>query len=228
MHLTDQQLLLFADNELPEARDHIDACPACRARLAELEDALTEVAMLGALAVLPPAQQARERLKAGMAKTQGKGISIAASLLAACLALFAIIYSGHSTDLSTPKNNLTPGETRAVTIQDVCRSTPDDTQTVPVSLKRQVFQEYGIHDTHPNAYEVDYLITPELGGASSIRNLWPQPYSAVWNAHVKDKLEDRLHGLVCTGQIDLVTAQKEISRDWISAYKKYFHTDKPF
>jgi len=75
---------------------------------------------------------------------------------------------------------------------------------------------------------VDYLITPELGGAGSIRNLWPQPYSAVWNAHVKDELEDRLHGLVCSGQVDLATAQREISRDWISAYKKYFHTDKPF
>ena len=93
---------------------------------------------------------------------------------------------------------------------------------------RQVFREYGINDTRPSAYEVDYLITPELGGANSIRNLWPQPYSAVWNAHVKDELEDRLHGLVCTGQVDLATAQQDISRDWISAYKKYFHTDKPF
>ena len=27
--------------------------------------------------------------------------------------------------------------------------------------------------------------------------------------------------------IDLATAQREMAGDWISAYKKYFHTDKP-
>jgi hypothetical protein len=156
-------------------------------------------------------------------------VSIAASLMVACLAAFAVYERGTSRrtgDLSIPKNSLTPGETRNVTIDDVCRGTQED--TVPVSLRRQVFREYGINDMRPNAYEVDYLITPELGGSSSIRNLWPQPYSAVWNAHVKDELEDRLHGLVCAGQVDLATAQREISRDWIGAYKKYFHTDKPF
>ncbi len=74
---------------------------------------------------------------------------------------------------------------------------------------------------------MDYLITPELGGANSIRNLWPEPYSIVWNARVKDELEDRLHDLVCEGKLDLTTAQREISTDWIAAYKKYFHTDRP-
>ena len=83
-------------------------------------------------------------------------------------------------------------------------------------------------DADPKAYEVDYLITPALGGADDIGNLWPQSYSAtIWNARVKDALEDRLHELVCRGDVDLTTAQREISRDWISAYKKYFHTDRP-
>jgi hypothetical protein len=75
---------------------------------------------------------------------------------------------------------------------------------------------------------VDYLITPALGGSEDIRNLWPQSYSAtIWNARVKDALEDRLHDLVCSGDLDLATAQQEISTDWIAAYKKYFHTDRP-
>ena len=75
---------------------------------------------------------------------------------------------------------------------------------------------------------MDYLITPELGGADNIQNLWPEPYSSNgWDAHVKDALEDRLHRMVCEGKIDLVTAQREMAGDWISAYKKYFHTDKP-
>jgi hypothetical protein len=32
---------------------------------------------------------------------------------------------------------------------------------------------------------------------------------------------------VCGGKLDLASAQNEISADWIAAYKKYFHTDRP-
>jgi hypothetical protein len=75
---------------------------------------------------------------------------------------------------------------------------------------------------------VDYLITPALGGADDIHNLWPQSYKAtVWNAEVKDALEDHLRNLVCGGELDLATAQREIATNWIEAYKKYFHTDRP-
>lgn len=77
-------------------------------------------------------------------------------------------------------------------------------------------------------YEIDYLIAPGLGGAEDIQNLWPEPYtSQTWNARVKDALEERLHELVCTGKLDLPTAQRDIATDWIAAYKKYFHTDRP-
>jgi hypothetical protein len=97
-----------------------------------------------------------------------------------------------------------------------------------LELRRRVFALYGMPGADPNAYEVDYLITPALGGADDIGNLWPQSYRAtIWNARVKDALEDRLHDLVCRGDLDLPTAQHEISSDWIGAYKKYFHTDKP-
>jgi hypothetical protein len=44
---------------------------------------------------------------------------------------------------------------------------------------------------------------------------------------VKDALEDRLRELVCSGKVDLASAQRDISSDWIAAYRKYFHTDKP-
>ncbi len=76
-------------------------------------------------------------------------------------------------------------------------------------------------------YALDYLITPALGGADNIQNLWPQPYSSTWNARVKDQLEDHLHELVCQGKVQLATAQNDIASDWIAAYKRYFNTDKP-
>jgi hypothetical protein len=71
-------------------------------------------------------------------------------------------------------------------------------------------------------------ITPALGGSDDIRNLWPHSYSATkWNARVKDELEDCLHALVCEGQLDPSTAQREIAGNWIMAYKKHMHTDQP-
>jgi hypothetical protein len=254
-HLTDRDMILLADGELrpgamscfteTEAREHLEACWSCRSRMAEIQGTISDFVRSyhnDLDAQLPPAAGPRALLRAQLenhAATQGPGwlstghwSFVAASLLVACLVIFAVYERGvarRTGDLSIPKNSLTPGETRNVTLNDVCGGAQEDTlRTVPVSLKQQVFREYGIRDTRPNAYEVDYLITPELGGSEGIRNLWPQPYSAVWNAHVKDELEDRLHGLVCAGQVDLATAQRDISRDWIGAYKKYFHTDKPY
>jgi hypothetical protein len=127
-----------------------------------------------------------------------------------------------------PDLRLTPGATVPVTESQVCGAAAKTVPAVPVSLKRKVFEEYGVTPPKPDAYEVDYLITPELGGATDIRNLWPEPYQdTVWNAHVKDQLEDRLHRMVCRGDLDLATAQHDISTDWIAAYRKYFHADKP-
>jgi len=113
--------------------------------------------------------------------------------------------------------------------EDLCAAGAVETvRVVPATIARQVFAAYGIREPRPRAYELDYLITPALGGSDNIRNFWPQPYgSTVWNAHVKDALEDHLHRLVCQGEIDLATAQQDISRDWVVAYKRYFRTDKP-
>jgi hypothetical protein len=128
-----------------------------------------------------------------------------------------------------PDPSLTPGATLPVSRDDVCGADMTETvRLVPSPVAVRVFAAYGIHEPQPRAYELDYLITPALGGADNIRNLWPQPYRAsAWNAHIKDALEDHLHRLVCAGKIDLATAQQAISRDWIAAYKKYFRTDSP-
>jgi len=73
-----------------------------------------------------------------------------------------------------------------------------------------------------NMSEVDHLISLELGGSNSIKDLWPESFiTEPWNAHVKDKLENKLHEMICSGEIDIKAAQHEIAADWIAAYKKY-------
>jgi anti-sigma factor RsiW len=128
-----------------------------------------------------------------------------------------------------PNRNLTPGAARTVSLGEVCSMAHEEVERdVPASLRHRVFEEYGIANARADDYEIDYLIAPGLGGTEDIHNLWPEPYtSETWNAHVKDALEEHLHQLVCDGKVDMGTAQKDISTDWIAAYRKYFHTDQP-
>jgi len=129
-----------------------------------------------------------------------------------------------------PDRALTPGATRRVTaISDLCSMAHEEVvEEVPTSVRQEVFQRYGIMNPRAGDYEIDYLIAPGLGGVEALSNLWPEPYiSRTWNAHVKDDLEERLHEMVCDGQLDLSVAQRDIATDWIAAYKKYFHTDRP-
>jgi hypothetical protein len=83
-------------------------------------------------------------------------------------------------------------------------------------LRSSVLKEYRIPSADPGDYD---LITPGLGGADDIRNLWPHSYSSTWNARVKDELEYRLRDLVCSGHLELAEAQREIATNWIVAYK---------
>ena len=121
-----------------------------------------------------------------------------------------------------PNPTMTPGEViPGVSLDKVC--TVGYTKTVryvPQSKKDHVYELYGITKV-PHQFEIDHLISLELGGSNSMRNLWPQSYSGIWGARIKDALENRLHDLVCMGKADLRTAQYEISHNWIQAYCKY-------
>ncbi len=95
-------------------------------------------------------------------------------------------------------------------------------RNVPQTIKEQVYSSYGITLRRPGQYEIDHLVSLELGGSNSILNLWPESFiTEPLNAHVKDTLENKLHELVCAGQLPLEQTQKEIAEDWIEAYKKH-------
>jgi hypothetical protein len=124
---------------------------------------------------------------------------------------------------------LTPGDTFDVTAQDLCvPGYAKKVRNVPAEMKREVYHEYGITSHGSGEYEIDHLIPLELGGSNSIKNLWPESYrTSPWNARVKDRLEVKLHSLVCYGQLDLKTAQQAIASNWIEAYEKYVSPNPP-
>ena len=122
-----------------------------------------------------------------------------------------------------PNPKLTPGVADpAATVEKICTSGYTATvRNVPESVKKQVFAEYGIDPTS-DKFEVDHLISLELGGSNDIKNLWPQSYTTQpLNAHRKDVLENKLHDMICSKQITIQEAQKTISTDWVKAYNKY-------
>jgi hypothetical protein len=77
-------------------------------------------------------------------------------------------------------------------------------------------------DTSGADYEEDHLVPLEVGGSpTSVHNLWPEPRLTVWNASRKDRLENRMHQLVCSGQVALAVAQRIFMVNWIAGYHRY-------
>lgn len=260
-HPSDQQLLLYADGELPvhradQIRVHLRACWDCRSRMAEIESTIADFMHVYRQVLdpqVPPIDGPRAQLKARLTElARSADQSQRSPLLSALLvrrlahvcALTLLIVLGAwmlqrrltENQIMAPENadmlpnpSLTPGATTTAAVGSIC-SVSDDEVVAPVSggLQQKVFKEYGIAGAPTANYEVDYLITPGLGGSGDIRNLWPEPrYDTAWNSFVKDQLEEYLHRAVCGGRVSLPVAQHEIANNWIAAYKKYFRTDRP-
>lgn len=241
-HLSDEELLMAADGEIApqrgaELQAHLAGCWRCRARMAELESAAADCVRAYNRLMdpqMPPIAGPRALLLARLADSSRRWWWPRLVLVAAGLGVVALV--GYQWKMTAefepgvaPKRSLTPGATLAVTAGEVCAADfGQNIPAIPEWVQQKVFEAYGIANPRLDAYEVDYLITPELGGATTIRNLWPEPYHApVWNAHVKDDLENRLHRMVCSGELELAMAQRDIAANWIAAYKKYFRSDRP-
>ena len=249
--LTDEGALSARRRSLALA--HVAECPSCARRRGALAAAAGEVgeACRERPIALPPPDVARARLRVAMENrapgTSGRvwaarGLATAAVLLVAAVSWFGgdesgpgpagapapAAAAGGGSGLLLPRPDLTPGSVRPVALEDICGSTLAGGPVVASQVPRQVFAAYGVDYRRAGDYELDFLITPELGGASEASNLWPQPYRSVtWNAYVKDELERHLRRLVCQGAVDLATAQQELAGDWIAAYKRRFNTERP-
>jgi len=227
-HLADEDLVRSLDKESsPAVLAHLNTCPLCRERARLLQNTLEHFVELRASQRLPPADFARSALRASLENEPEtaplwRKLTMAAAGVALVIALLPIVFERSASAGARPRAAITPGEVRPISLEEVCRSRDAKVvvQGIPKEIQNAVFTAYGMK---PDAgrFEVDYLITPDLGGADSVRNMWPQPYSTTWNARVKDKLEQRLHQMVCNGQMDLPTAQRELAADWIGAYRKY-------
>ena len=128
-----------------------------------------------------------------------------------------------------PDKTLTPGATEPnATEQTVCNvGYTKAVRDVPLPERKQVFREYGIAYQNAGQYEVDHLVSLELGGSNDIKNLWPEKYCPVGQhppdcigARDKDVVETTLHREICAGHVTLQQAQQIITTDWYAYYKQ--------
>ena len=130
--------------------------------------------------------------------------------------------SGCQAQNGLPDSACTPGAILATgTKEAICKSGyAKSVRNVPESEKSQVYTEYGITRHAPGQYEVDHLVSLELGGSNEIANLWPELASPKPGFHEKDKVENYLHDQVCSGAISLQQAQSGIATNWLAVYNQ--------
>jgi hypothetical protein len=127
---------------------------------------------------------------------------------------------------ANPDRRCSPGAyysklTKTVICSPTFRTGP--IRNVPVSEKFAVEQEYGIAPGHYGAtLEIDHIVSLELGGSNDIANLYPEEADAHPGYRVKDQLENRLHALVCSGAMTLLSVRERIAANWQVLYGAVF------
>jgi hypothetical protein len=145
-------------------------------------------------------------------------------------------------DVLLPNPDLSPGEARTDDAVAVCSEKAQDYRETSEALKKEVYEEYGVtphqgvcadttrmtkggHGKPPHevveSCEVDHIVSLELGGKDTKKNLFVQPYNppnGVPGAHAKDRLENWLHGQVCHHGLPLPEAQRMLRDDWYQSY----------
>lgn len=132
-----------------------------------------------------------------------------------------------------PDPACTPGAidaavTDANTATTVCRKggytgsvRPPEALTEPV--KRRLLAAYGIPAAQIGDYELDHLIPLSVGGASDVRNLWPERNEFLWYRaggevhNDKDVVEDHLFRALCEGRTTVAAAERAMATNWTTA-----------
>jgi len=208
-HLRDEELLLLMDGEAgtrqAEWSAQVAACERCGERRAQLEQAMANWVASRPPVALPAMEVPLANLRRGLESHSRRWLRYAAAACVMAAVAGGVLWNTHLRAPAgpLPDARLTPGAARALTRAEVCGLAEEDGERqAPVELARRVFRDYRIARPRARAYELDYLISPALGGAEEARNLWPRLYAAgVWNARVKEALEDELRAQACSSAL---------------------------
>jgi hypothetical protein len=128
--------------------------------------------------------------------------------------------------LTRPNAKLTPGAVAISNLTLVCRQ-PKHTRglfshlnpLISPAVSARVFSAYRIPVLQQSRYGLDFLIPLQLGGANVASNIWPMPSSRGFRE--KELLNNRMHVLVCHGDLPLDQAQQAMAADWVKLWVSY-------
>lgn len=112
---------------------------------------------------------------------------------------------------------------RTTNLKSICTTLTGTIRNVPHSMKDKIFIRDNGDLNHRGYYEVDHRIALSSGGSNDISNLTLQSYGGKCNAHDKDKLEVRLHALICNQKIQVSDAQDYLYNHWQDGYKQFIN-----
>ena len=145
-------------------------------------------------------------------------LDCASMRLLTCAVLLCLIQS----PALAGRGSLNPDVTQSTIHQTIC--VPGYTKQVrPAAsftngVKDLMLQRAGLKPAASN-YTLDHIIPLAIGGhPRKMDNLQLQPWD---EAKRKDRIEVKLQCLVCSGQLPLRTAQRDIAEEWEAAYHRY-------
>ena len=143
--------------------------------------------------------------------------------IAEIVAFLGLLLVGSSSDFDSGAFN---SEVRQETLeQTVC--VPGYTKAVQPSpsvtyfVKQKLLKRSNRDRAEAFEYRLDHIVPVALGGhPSKIENFELRRRGAT-NRKRKNEIADKLHCLVCSGDVTLAEAQREFSNDWQAAYDRY-------
>jgi hypothetical protein len=91
------------------------------------------------------------------------------------------------------------------------------------TAKRRLLAAYGVPAANIRDYELDHLIELNAGGASDVRNLWPEPNvmrrfeASTYVRNDKDAVEAYTFDAVCDHRVTVSAVQRAMAGDWTTA-----------
>ncbi len=142
--------------------------------------------------------------------------------------LFALLFAAPAFARdNAPDPKLTPGKVETSDLALVCKHGYSEKvrRTTP-EMKQQVYRAYGFKTKESRkGYKIDHLVPLALGGADSVKNLWPSNKKAEkYSAGAKDRLELKVREMVCRKELGVKEGQRLFLTNWREAYDRYCPT----
>lgn len=123
---------------------------------------------------------------------------------------------------NVPDPALTPGEVLTTDLSAICtHGYSASVRKTTSQMKNETYRAYGVRGSRKH-WKIDHLVPLCLGGADTMKNIWPSNFKAgKYNAATKDRLELKIHELVCGRSLPIEEAQGLFISDWRTAYDQY-------